>query len=134
MRRPIAIREFFCWLAVLIAVSAFCGCGRVSARDLDLNEEVAHASLERFFEAWKSGQSQTDLGPDIIAADEAWEAGARLLSFKIQPSGLNDGTNLHITAELVLAQPGNAPRAKSGKPKRVTYVVGTSPVITIFRE
>jgi hypothetical protein len=85
-----------------------------------------------FLDAWKQGARPAALkagSPSIIAGDYAWEAGAKLLSYEIAPTETNDGTNLHATVKLVLDGP------QSGDAQGdVVYIVGTSPVITIFRQ
>ena len=65
----------------------------------------------------------------IVAGDEDWSAGSKLVGYKLSDREFNDGANLHLTAELQLS----SKKKKAGK-TTVTYIVGTSPVITIFRK
>jgi hypothetical protein len=50
------------------------------------------------------------------------------VAFELLPNEENDGTNLHIPVELTLKDD----KGKESKPK-VLYIVGTSPVVTVFR-
>jgi hypothetical protein len=104
------------------------GCSRGSR--LSLDENTARDSLKTALESWKKGDTQKalkDRSPSIIMGDDSWEAGKRLVRFKVQEPGVSDGVNLHCKVELVLAD-------KDGGESRqtITYIVGTSPVITIF--
>ncbi len=120
------------WLAVAALLAAAAGCGSANARSLSLDPVLAKQSLTTFLETWKQGK---DLGalkaqtPSIVAGDEAWSAGSKLVAYKISGHEFNDGANLHLTVELLLS----SKKKKAGK-TTVTYIVGTSPVITIFRK
>lgn len=96
------------------------------------NSSTALQSLEKMMETWKSGGKAEDLkkaSPSIIAVDDDWERSVALSSYRIQPSPFDDGVNLHFTVELML-------KGKQGKDvkKEQVYIVGTNPVITIFRK
>lgn len=118
-----------CAFLMLLCLSASSGCGH-NARDLKLDKEAARQSLTAFLDCWKEGQSPETLQsrqPAITGRDFDWEAGRKLVRYALGEEA-NDGTNLRITAELVLATArGEAPK------KTVDYIVGTSPVITVFR-
>lgn len=111
----------FCWTA------AAAGCSH-SARNYSLDPDKAEKSCVTFMEAWKGGKRVGDLHPEIIARDEAWEGEFKLVSYELQP-GTSDGTNLHIPVKLTMKNP----KGKEVK-ETVTYVVGTSPKVTVFRE
>jgi hypothetical protein len=120
-------------IASLLCLLPLAGCGRTGGRDLSLDAEQARQSFNTFLETWKQGKTAGDLKalePSIIAGDEDWSAGAKLVSYKVAPQEFNDGTNLHLTAELQL----NGKNSKKSGKAAVSYVVGTSPVITIFRK
>jgi hypothetical protein len=104
------------------------GCSK-TARDLALDPEVARASLDKAMKAWVEGKKPADLQPEIIVGDAAWNSGKKLVSYEIKPeAAMNDGTNLYLNVVCMFANP------KSKKPLKseVTYIVGTSPVVTIF--
>jgi hypothetical protein len=124
--------RYLCTAAFLMSLGTV-GCGRSNGRGLSVDPELAKQSFDAFLAAWKQGKSQSELkslSPSIISGDEDWSAGSKLVGYKVSDRVFNDGANLHLTAELQLAG------AKKKKPGRtsITYVVGTSPVITIFRK
>lgn len=104
------------------------GCG-YSARNLSLDPDLARRSCTELLDAWKGGKTVKDLLPAITARDEDWEGGAELVAYELLPGETSDGTNLHIPVRLTLKKP----KGKETKTD-VTYVVGTSPVVTVFRE
>jgi hypothetical protein len=114
---------------MLIAVSAaLTGCGQ-GARSLALDQPQARDACTSFLTAWKDGKKLADLKPAIVGRDYAWDAGKKLKDFEILPQEKNDGTNLHIPVRLTLADDKGKESTSN-----VTYVVGTSPVVTVFRE
>lgn len=115
--------------SILLCLSLTAGCGH-SARNLKLDKESARQSLSAFLDCWKSGGEPDALksrSPAIIGRDTDWDNGNKLVSYTLGTE-TDDGTNMHITAQLVVA-------TRSGQaPKTVDYIVGTSPVITVFRD
>lgn len=96
------------------------------------NNETALQSLEKMLDTWKSGGKAADLksaSPSVIAVDDDWERNVGLVAYKIQPNPFDDGVNLHYTVILTLK---NA-KGREVKKEQV-YIVGTNPVITIFRK
>lgn len=107
------------------------GCDSRPTKPMPLDKQLAKDSFKVFLDAWQAGEQQAALkqkNPAITAGDPDWEAGAKLLSYKLVEMDKDDGANLHPTAELVL-QTANGRRTAT-----ITYIVGTSPVITVFRE
>jgi hypothetical protein len=113
-------------MSLLVAV-VVSGCDR-SARSLSLDEPKAREACTTALNAWKEGKKPADLKPGIVVGDETWDSGKSLSAFEILPDEKSDGTNLHIPVRLTL---------KDGKGKEskmeVLYIVGTSPVVTVFR-
>jgi hypothetical protein len=114
---------------IFVAVS-LTGCG-VRPRAAPLDEELANASLKATLESWKKGEPPATLkngSPSIIAQDPDWVAGARLLAHEFAGESKRDGENLFVPVKLTL-------KAKNGKQslKTVTYVIGTSPQVMVFR-
>lgn len=104
------------------------GCGAGGARDLSLDRERARQELAAFLQAWQEGQElPTFLAgrADMAGHDPDWAAGKRLLSYELSDDG-DDGTNAHFDAALRLERQPAA--------VHVEYVVGTSPVVSVFRE
>jgi hypothetical protein len=111
----------------LILMACMAGCAR-SARDLSLDPELARASLQRAMQAWSEGKKPADLRPEIIMGDHAWDKGVKLVSFTIQTAEeRSDGTNLYLP----VLREFKDDRGKTSR-STTTYIVGTSPSITIF--
>ncbi len=121
-----------CGLLALCGLLIVGGCDDRPTKPVPLDKQVAKDSFKAFLDAWQAGEQQSALKqktPEIIGGDPDWEAGAKLVSYKLIEMERDDGANLHPTAELVLqTAEGRQP------PQKITYVVGTSPKITVFRE
>ena len=118
-------------LFVLCALGT-AGCGQ-SAPQLTIDPALAQASFEQFLQVWKKGGKPRDLqtaSTTIIVGEPDWEAGRKLTGFKIlKDKQRNDGANLHMTAQLAIhSKPGRTLKHE------VTYIVGTSPIVTIHRQ
>lgn len=114
----------FLALGLLLLVA---GCGGGETQALPLDEELARSSVQKALEAWQAGKKPADLRPEITIGDPAWEAGRALKSFAIlREEETSDGSNLHIRVQRTFGDAGSSSESK------VIYIVGTSPVITIF--
>lgn len=124
-------RSRCCLIAVLLLVGHLgCSSGRQYAPKVD--PDAARAALKTTLESWKSGGTPESLqsGPDAITVqDFDWMGGYKLVDYSIEGDGQDDDANLRIPVKLTLLDP-------SGKEvqKQVTYVVGTAPAVTVFRE
>ncbi|HEX6984760.1 MAG TPA: hypothetical protein VF170_05255 [Planctomycetaceae bacterium] len=130
VRRPTDLAPSWAVLAAILLALLFgaVGCGH-NARNLSLDKAVAHDSLQTFLDTWKRGGTPEELkaGPtEIIVGDPDFKAGKPLAGYRVLPEEFDDGTNLHVTVELEVKD------ASRTRKKQVTYVVGTSPVVTIF--
>jgi hypothetical protein len=122
----------FARLALIVSLACGCaaGCSGSGVRAVD--EQGAREALRAALEAWKHGtkiESLKELKPSIVAQDLDWESGRTLVDFQIRDEGAVKAANMSIPVEIVL-------RDDAGKEvkKKVKYMVGTSPVITVFRE
>lgn len=118
-------------LLAVFTVAFLAGCG-VRPKAEPLNEELARDSLKATLEAWKRGDSAESLqkaSPPVVAQDPDWVARARLVDYEFTGDSRREGENLFAPVKLTL-------KLKSGKPasKTVTYVIGTSPHIMVFRK
>lgn len=106
-----------------VLLSFLCaGCGGESASHA-LDEELARSSVQKAMQAWVDGKKPEDLKPEIIVGDSQWTSGQKLVSFEVvTEEETSDGSNLHIRVK----------RKFDNGESKVTYIVGTSPVITIF--
>lgn len=117
-----------------VAAALFLAVSGCSARKTApaVNPERARQALKDTLDHWRSGATIDDLrgGPKAITAqDFDWMSGTQLVSYQIEGDGQDDDANLRIPVTLTL-------RDKAGKEstKRVQYVVGTGPAITVFRD
>jgi hypothetical protein len=106
------------------------GCSGDS-RPAPVNSAQAQEALKTALESWKEKKSIDAVrsASAITVQDQDWEAGLQLVSYKIQGSGKAVDAHLYSLVELVL-------RDQAGKEirKTVTYMITTSPHITVFRK
>jgi hypothetical protein len=121
-----------CAAAVMAAAAAlFPGCmGGFQAGPVDAPQ--ARQLLNTALEGWKNGDTPESLqkgSPPITVQDFDWMGGAKLEEFQVDGEGKNFDLNLHILVKLTL-------KTKEGETvvKTVTYIVGTSPRATVFRD
>lgn len=124
--RPPHRLRMLCLAALLLAL----GCG--PHRNAPVNVQEAQQTLKATLEKWKQGSQPADLqaaSPQIVVQDMDWSAGAKLLDFELLGAGEPVDANLIAQVKLKLL----SPEGKAAE-KTVTYVVGTSPVLTVFRD
>ena len=114
----------------LLALMFFCGCS--SGVSAPVNVDVAKQTLKTTMETWQHGDAVDSLQkatPAIVVQDLDWTGGAKLIEFEILSDPEPQGANLIAKVKLKLS-------AASGEQeeKTVSYVVGTSPVLTVFRD
>lgn len=124
-----AVRRNFPGVLALCLLQA-AGCGPHQNTPVDVN--VAQETLQTTLENWKLGLTPEEVQngtPKIVVQDMDWSSGAELLSYEIQSDGRPMDANLVAKVKLTL-------RGQDGKEveKTATYVVGTSPVLTVFRD
>ena len=107
----------------LVLAMMFVGCSSGDAPSYALDKELARSSVQKAMQAWVDGKTPKDLQPDIVVGDTAWEQGKKLVSFEIKADEeTTDGSNLYIRVK----------RKIGSSESNVTYIVGTTPVVTIF--
>lgn len=115
---------------LVVGVVLTAGCGS-SARDLALDKAKAHQSLVEFLDTWKAGKPVSEFmstHAKAAARDPDWEAGKVLTNYTIGAE-TDDGTNLHATVKMTLKDPKG-----EQSDEEIVYIVGTSPVLSIFRQ
>ncbi len=117
-------------IAVGCLIAGLSGCqSSVEANRVD--PTLARTTLETVLESWRRGESidswQTK-DSHIVVQDLDWKAGVKLASFEILDQGEALDANLFCRVKLSLEDPRSQRYARD-----VTYVVGTSPVCTVFR-
>jgi hypothetical protein len=117
-------------LAGILTCGCLAGCSDRGVKTVDAGG--ARQALRTALETWKKGEpigSLKEHRPSIVAQDLDWEAGATLVGFNVLDDGKDESMSLRIPVELTIQD-------KAGKEvkKKVKYMIGTSPVITVFRE
>lgn len=130
MRTGILLANRRCKLlaAAALACVSFAGCGR---KNLPVEPDLAAQSLEAALASWQRGEPLASLDqrtPPITVGDFAWRDGRKLSGYRLLGEAKNDGFNLRYDVELTFAD------AQGAAVEQVSYIVGTSPAITIFRE
>jgi hypothetical protein len=117
-------------LVVALAATLLAGCsGSGGARPVDAPR--AREALKTALEGWKKGvtpESFSTASPAMTVQDMDWQGGARLVAYQVADDGKDFGVNLHVPVMLTL----RTPQGKDVK-KSVKYIVGTSPIVTVFR-
>ena len=115
-------------LTLAAMLGAGCSGGNTAA---PLDSPKAREALTTTLDAWKKGEGITALTaatPPIVAQDMDWLAGAKLLDYRVKGEGTPMDSNLRVPVQLTL-------KSRDGKDvtKTVTYLVTTSPAVTVFR-
>lgn len=113
---------------LVLGLACLIGCG-ASHR---VQPDIAVSTLRTALESWKGGETPDSLKkatPPIVVQDADWTSGAKLISFEIQEGGKPVDANLYAQVKLKLRD-----AAGTESDKTVTYVVGTSPALTVFRD
>jgi hypothetical protein len=116
------------YLSLLLIVAA--GCGGGPSHPVDTG--VARKTLVETLDRWKEGETPEDLQkskPQIVVQDMDWLGGAELVAYEVVGDGEPIDANLLAKVKLTL-------KGKDGKTsvKTVSYLVGTSPALTVFRD
>ncbi|GIX04372.1 MAG: hypothetical protein KatS3mg114_0241 [Planctomycetaceae bacterium] len=117
------------WMWVLMAMMPL-GCW--GPRVYRVQEDVARETLRRVLNLWQEGaplEAAQQTSPTVVVQDSDWSAGARLLSYQCLDSGEPRNANLVIRVQLTLQTNDQRPQSKV-----VTYIVSTSPRLTVFRD
>jgi hypothetical protein len=105
------------------------GCGR---RNVPSDAPLARQSLATALESWQAGDLPSKIresSPAITMVDPEWEIGQKLERFEIVGPEVDTGANLMCPVKLVFKN-----ERGTESTSQVKYVVGTNPVITVFRE
>lgn len=119
---------------IMVALS---GCSESLGKPVDT--AVAESALQTVLESWLAGdmpESQHEASPRIVVQDADWLARKRLERYEILGNGTEEGQNLVVRVRLTLKSQEDSEDGTPGtsEQKVVTYVVGTSPVLTVFRD
>jgi hypothetical protein len=96
-----------------------------------VDAERAREALKITLESWKKGDAPAAVErgtPAITAQDLDWLTGAKLVEYQVTGQGKAVEANLYVPVTLTLRTPKGQEVIKS-----VSYIVGTSPRVTVFR-
>jgi hypothetical protein len=119
-----------CLGALLILALSGCSSSRAHAVDQPRAREALKTALDR----WKQGDSPKSLASSatpMTVQDLEWEGGAKLIDYQIVDDGQPADANLRVKVRLTTS--GTRAGGKNSE-KTVSYLVTTSPSITVFRD
>jgi hypothetical protein len=119
---------------VALAFVFFTGCSG-SSQAHAVNPSLARESLKTALEQWKKGEGPRSLESSVTPMtiqDFDWAAGAKLIDYQILDEGKAEDANLRVQVKLTLSNTGKD-KEKTAE-KKVWYIVGTSPSVTVFRD
>jgi len=121
----------------VLATLLLSGCSNPSrAHAVDVPR--ARDALKIALDEWKKGESPESLASastPMIVQDFEWGSGAKLIDYQIIDDGKAEDANLRIQVKLTTSG-GTGQGKTQGKnaEKKVWYLVGTSPKVTVFRD
>jgi hypothetical protein len=119
-------------IATLLSSFALAGCGSGPYESAPVNPQIARETLNAALESWKEGATVESLkadSPSIVVQDFDWAGGAKLLDYDVLDDGKPESANLVARVKLSLED-----KEGTKSEKTVTYLVGTAPVLTVFRD
>jgi len=122
-------RETARGLVVLLVALSTAGCAAGVANPVD--PDRARVALKTALDHWKSGGDPLSMpgsATPMTVQDLDWQSGARLVDYQILGDGEPADANLRVKVKLTLA--GKSKPAE----KTVSYLVTTSPAVTVFRD
>ena len=123
------MRKCLAFIGILaLACATIGGCSNYPAKAAPVEPAKAMSALTTALDAWQAGQkieSLASASPEIVVQDLDWMQGKKLAGYKIVGDGLSQDANLRVEVELSLGDASTA--------KRVAYIVGTDPKLTVFR-
>jgi hypothetical protein len=120
-----------CLAAMLILTLSGCS---TSSRAHAVDPPRAREALKTALDHWKQGESPRSLASSatpMTVQDFDWAAGSKLIDYQILDDGQPADANLRVKVKLTTS--GGQGKTKTAE-KTVTYLVGTSPSVTVFRD
>ncbi len=118
-------------LALLATALLLGGCSS-SPRTAPVDSERARDALKTALDGWKNGEDPATLKartPSIMVQDMDWMTGSKLVDYQVDGEGRKAESILYVPVKLTLRNP----KGQEVK-KNVSYLVGTSPSLTIYRD
>ena len=97
----------FAWIALI----ALAGCRAGGTIQATGNEDQAKQAVQQTLDAWKSGTTLTDFStahPELVVADEDWQGGGVLASYKLLEPAVLSGSHWRQKTELQLKGKGKS--------------------------
>ncbi len=97
----------FCWVAFIVLAGCKSG-GTIQATG---NEVQAKQAVQQMLDAWKSGTKLTGFAaahPELVVADEDWQSGVVLASYKLLEPAVLSGSHWRQKTELQLKGKGKS--------------------------
>jgi len=117
-------------MAVTLAGGISVGCGGPQ-RAAPVDVELAETTLIRVLEHWQDGGAMEDFrqqSPEIVVQEALWSDGHTLQKFELTGSARAENANWFCEVDLTVVPPDGA----KPRQRKVTYAVGTDPVLTVF--
>ena len=92
----------------------------------------ARQTLVRVLDGWKDGRKIESFRaetPEVVVQDMDWKRGCALVDYEMLGEGQAVDANLNCDVRLTIRDPQGKESDKT-----VRYIVGTDPVLTVFRE
>jgi hypothetical protein len=116
----------------VLAVLVLAGCSGAS-RAAAVDPPLAREALKTALDHWKNGEDPKSLESSAIpmtAQDFEWASGAKLIGYQILDEGKVEDANLRVQVKITLGPQGKSKAVE----KTASYVIGTSPSVTVFRD
>jgi len=122
---------------ILLAILFVSGCSNPS-RAGAVDPPQAREALKIALYAWRKGESPQSLASSstpMTVQDFEWDAGAQLIDYQLMDDGKAEDANLRVQVKLTMrGGQGNGKTKGKNAEKKASYVVGTSPRVTVFRD
>lgn len=122
---------------IVLATLLLPGCSNSSVAN-PVDAPQARDVLKIALDAWKKGETSASLASSstpMTVQDFEWDQGAKLIDYELVGDGRADGPNLRIQVKLTTTgEPVKGKKEAKPAEKKASYVVGTSPRLTVFRD
>ena len=122
---------------VVLATLLLPGCSSSSVAQA-VDEPQARDALKIALDAWKKGETSQSLASSpnpMTVQDFEWDTGSKLVDYQLVDDGRADGPNLRIQVKItIIGEPAKGKKEAKPTEKKASYVVGTSPRLTVFRD
>ncbi|MCU0721725.1 MAG: hypothetical protein MUC83_18590 [Pirellula sp.] len=121
-------KKVYVVLGLILSFAFLIGCFGQPKSAPPVDKSQALELLRTTLDRWKAGEDISSIANpplNIVAQDFDWMKKEVLTEYRVIGEGESQDANLRVEVELTLKG--------SSKPKRVFYIVGTSPAQTVFR-